>query len=37
MTSDKILLQTVQQVEAYKGSNGAHFGPDATGGSELIL
>ena len=26
-------LQTVQQVEVYKGSNGAHFGPDAIGGA----
>lgn len=26
-------LQTIQQVEVYKGSNGAHFGPDAIGGA----
>ena len=26
-------LQTVQQVEIFKGSNGAHFGPDAIGGA----
>ncbi len=26
-------LQTVQQIEVYKGSNGAHFGPDAIGGA----
>ncbi len=26
-------LQTVQQVEVYKGSNGVHFGPDAIGGA----
>ena len=26
-------LQTVQQIEIYKGSNGAHFGPDAIGGA----
>ena len=26
-------LQTVQQVEVFKGSNGAHFGPDAIGGA----
>ena len=26
-------VQTVQQVEVYKGSNGAHFGPDAIGGA----
>jgi len=26
-------IQTVQQVEIFKGSNGAHFGPDAIGGA----
>ena len=26
-------LQTVQQVEVFKGSNGANFGPDAIGGA----
>jgi vitamin B12 transporter len=26
-------IQTVQQVEVYKGSNGSHFGPDAIGGA----
>ena len=26
-------LQTVQQVEVYKGSNGSLFGPDAMGGA----
>ncbi len=26
-------IQTVQQIEIYKGSNGAHFGPDAIGGA----
>ena len=26
-------LQTFQQIEVYKGSNGAHFGPDAIGGA----
>ncbi len=26
-------IQTVQQIEVYKGSNGAHFGPDAIGGA----
>ena len=26
-------IQTFQQVEVYKGSNGAHFGPDAIGGA----
>ena len=26
-------LQTVQLIEVYKGSNGAHFGPDAIGGA----
>ncbi len=26
-------LQTIQQIEVYKGSNGAHFGPDAIGGA----
>ena len=26
-------VQTVQQIEIYKGSNGAHFGPDAIGGA----
>ena len=26
-------VQTFQQVEVYKGSNGAHFGPDAIGGA----
>ncbi len=26
-------LQTVQQVEVYKGSNGSHFGPDSIGGA----
>ena len=26
-------VQTVQQIEVYKGSNGAHFGPDAIGGA----
>ena len=29
-------VQTVQQIEVYKGSNGAHFGPDAIG-EQLIL
>ena len=26
-------IQTIQQVEVYKGANGAHFGPDAIGGA----
>ncbi len=26
-------IQTVQQIEVYKGSNGSHFGPDAIGGA----
>ncbi len=26
-------IQTIQQVEVYKGSNGSHFGPDAIGGA----
>ena len=26
-------IQTIQQIEIYKGSNGAHFGPDAIGGA----
>ena len=26
-------IQTIQQIEVYKGSNGAHFGPDAIGGA----
>jgi vitamin B12 transporter len=26
-------VQTVQQIEIYKGSNGAHFGPDAIAGA----
>ena len=26
-------LQTIQQIEVYKGSNGSHFGPDAIGGA----
>jgi vitamin B12 transporter len=26
-------VQTVEQIEVYKGSNGAHFGPDAIGGA----
>ena len=26
-------VQTIQQVEIYKGSNGAHFGPSAIGGA----
>ena len=26
-------IQTFQQVEVYKGSNGVHFGPDAIGGA----
>ena len=26
-------VQTFQQIEVYKGSNGAHFGPDAIGGA----
>ncbi len=26
-------LQSIQQVEVYKGSNGSHFGPDAIGGA----
>ena len=26
-------IQTIQQVEVYKGSNGVHFGPDAIGGA----
>ena len=26
-------VSTVQQIEIYKGSNGAHFGPDAIGGA----
>ena len=29
-------VQTIQQIEVYKGSNGAHFGPDAIEG-QLIL
>ena len=30
-------LQTVQQVQVYKGSNGAHFGPDAIGGAINLI
>ena len=26
-------IQTIQQIEIYKGSNGAHFGPSAIGGA----
>ena len=26
-------IQTIQQIEVYKGSNGALFGPDAIGGA----
>ena len=26
-------VQTIQQIEIYKGSNGSHFGPDAIGGA----
>ncbi len=26
-------IQTVQQIEIYKGANGSHFGPDAIGGA----
>ena len=26
-------VQTIQQIEIFKGSNGAHFGPDAIGGA----
>ncbi len=26
-------INTLQQIEVYKGSNGAHFGPDAIGGA----
>ena len=26
-------IQTIQQVEIYKGANGSHFGPDAIGGA----
>ncbi len=26
-------VQTIQQIEVFKGSNGAHFGPDAIGGA----
>ncbi len=26
-------VQTIQQIEVYKGSNGSHFGPDAIGGA----
>ena len=26
-------IQTIQQIEVYKGSNGVHFGPDAIGGA----
>ncbi len=26
-------IQTIQQIEVYKGSNGSHFGPDAIGGA----
>ncbi len=26
-------VQTIQKIEVYKGSNGAHFGPDAIGGA----
>ncbi len=26
-------IQTFEQIEVYKGSNGAHFGPDAIGGA----
>ena len=26
-------VSTIQQIEVYKGSNGAHFGPDAIGGA----
>jgi vitamin B12 transporter len=30
-------VQTFQQVEIYKGSNGAHFGPDAIGGAINLI
>ena len=30
-------IQTIQQVEVYKGANGAHFGPDAIGGAVNLL
>ena len=26
-------IQTIQQIEVYKGSNGSHFGPDSIGGA----
>ncbi len=30
-------IQTIQQVEVFKGSNGAHFGPDAIGGAVNLI
>ena len=30
-------IQTIQQIEIYKGSNGAHFGPSAIGGAINII
>ena len=27
------VIQTIQKVEVYKGSNGSHFGPDTMGGA----
>ena len=33
MILDKILSALFNKIEVYKGSNGAHFGPDAIGGA----
>ena len=30
-------IQTIQQVEVFKGSNGVHFGPDAIGGAINLI